>query len=83
MQFKNDQEFVNQFRELGLEVGIEIPLLQKIVFTPELIVFIPKEDYDLFWEICETNEFYELLPKLQNVRSKVKDVSLRHFKRFY
>lgn len=83
MQFNNDQSFIDLFRELGLEIGIEIPLLQTIVFTPERVVFIPQEDYDLFWEICQDNEFYELLPKLRDVQSKVKNISLRHFKRFH
>jgi hypothetical protein len=82
MQFNNDQSFIDTFRDLGLEIGIEIPLLQKIVFNPELVVFVPEEDYNLFFEVCESNELYELLPKLQNVKSKVRSVSLRHFKRF-
>lgn len=82
LKFKNDENFVKHFSELGLELGIQIPLLQMIIFEPERIVFIPKEDYDFIWDILMEQEYYEYLPKMKSVENKLKDISLKHFKKY-
>ncbi len=82
LDLKNDESFVKHFSDLGLENGIQIPLLEMIIFHPERVVFIPKEDYDFIWEVLLENEYYEYLPKLLNIKSKIKDISLCHFKTY-
>lgn len=82
IKFKDDIDFILHFQELGLECGLEIPLLYEIVYNPHRVVFVPKEDYDLFWNLFLEQEYYELLPCLEAVKDKVRNYSLKHFKKY-
>jgi len=60
-------------RKIELDFGVEEPVLNTILTTPERITFIPTYMYEKFKNYLIQEERYEDIKKLESIKNKISD----------